>query len=112
MTTFYMIDKLYDDHLKMRASIDTKTTVTFDYAAWAATHGTVTSVNLVVKSGTLSITNESLTSNVRSATLQFTQAGMILIEIQASTSSEKKVNYLSIRSQDRSLNNYNGDYRW
>ena len=71
-------------------------THTIDYSPWADDNGTVTDVTLTVKSGSATIANESLTSNVKTFTVTTTNAGSSLIEAKATAGNNIDIYYLRI----------------
>lgn len=83
-------------------------TYSFDFTAWVEDNNDISSVTWTVKSGNAAVSGQSLTSNVASALIGFTDSGRSLIEIKATTSSEVMIANLDVVCRD--LNATNEDY--
>ena len=75
-------------------------TINFDYTSWAQVNGTVTTVTVTVESGQAAISNEALTSNVKSMVVTTSQDGRSLIKLVATAGNNKDVQWLEVVARD------------
>ncbi len=78
---------------------DATITYQFDFSPWAEDNNTVTSVVWSVEQGDATISNESLTSNVAEAQVNFPSNGGSSIKLVADTGTEKYVVWLNITAK-------------
>ena len=75
-------------------------TISFDYTSWAQVNGTVTTVTVTVESGQAAISNEALTSNVKSMVVTISYDGRSLIKLVATAGNNKDVQWLEVVARD------------
>jgi len=75
-------------------------TYTVDYSPWSDDNGTVTTVTLSLESGQASIGNESLTSNIKTFTIQTAETGASMLKLSATAGNNVDVMYLYVFSKD------------
>lgn len=75
-------------------------TINFDYSSWAQVNGTVTTVAVTVESGEAAVSNESLTSNVKSFVVTTSQTGKSLIKLAATAGNNIDVQWLEVAAKD------------
>lgn len=83
-------------------------TIKFDYSPWAEDNATVTGVTVTVEAGDAGISNESLTSNVKSMLVTTSNEGWSLLKLVGTDGTNKDVQYLEIVSKDpeRQISDY------
>lgn len=83
-------------------------TYSIDFSPWAEEYGTITTVTWTSKAGQAGISGQTLSNNVASALLTFSQEGSNLIEIKATNGTEAYVAYLDVLAKDpsTSVNDY------
>ena len=76
-------------------------TVTFDYSPWADDFGAVTSVVATVKSGQVTIANESVTSSVKTFTVATSETGASMLKlVSGGGGNNVRVDHLYIYTKD------------
>lgn len=83
-------------------------TIKFDYSPWAEDNGTATGVTVTVEAGDAGISNESLTSNVKSMLVTTSNEGWSLLKLVGTDGTNKDVQYLEVVSKDpeRQISDY------
>jgi len=74
--------------------------ITVDFSPWADDGGTVTAVTAEVKSGDASISNESISSNVKSFLLTTAQAGSSMVKLTGTAGNNKPIVHIYVVSKD------------
>jgi hypothetical protein len=90
--------------LKALSFVDQAETHTIDYNPWSDTHGSVTTVTATLKSGTATISNESLSANIKTLTITTPQAGQAMIKLTATAGLNTDTTYLYIYTKDPDAN--------
>lgn len=99
-TTFTVPARAIKDVHNDNVSKGDANTYEFDFTAWQEDNSTITSVTWTVVSGSVSITNETLSSGVASALITFNNEGRALVSVLAETATEKKKVWLETYAKD------------
>jgi len=75
-------------------------TIQYDFSPWETDNGTVTSVTWTKLRGQASITNESLSSSISSATITTPESGSSMIKITAIAGNNIFVTHLRVLTKD------------
>jgi hypothetical protein len=75
-------------------------TYSFDFSPWADDNHDVSSAAWEVIAGNASVSGASLTDNVATAQVTFSDSGGSLIKVTATTATEKYVAYLDVLAKD------------
>lgn len=100
-------NKIFQDNV----SIDQAKSYTIDLTAWAEENNNITTATWSNENGTASISNESLTSNIISALITFTNSETNLIKVVLNTGTQTLVLWIKILVDDPERNITN-DYNF
>lgn len=105
--------KAFDTNTEFKdnLSIGSARTYTIDLSPWAEENNNITSANWTVTNGAASVTNKTLSSNVVTALITFSNAETNLIKIELNTGTQKKIVWLTVRVYDPQ-SNYTSDYNF
>lgn len=73
--------------------------IKFDWTAWAAENGALSSVVWLVEHGDITVSSETLTSSVAQAKLAFNEIGSGLIKLTATSTGGVDIQYLQIMTK-------------
>ncbi len=107
---FVVTAKLGTPIIKDSAVIDTVYTYQIDYSPWAEDNNSINSVTWTVDAGSASISGETLSSDVASAQVTFSNEGRNLIKIKADTGTEVHIMYWNVSVEDPKTVIGFGDY--
>lgn len=97
----YRIKSNRKQHINTLRSNKSEThTIQLDYRPWEDDNGTVSSVSWTVKSGQVTIANESLSSGIAEATILTSEIGSAMVKIEATAGNNILNHYLKIHTKD------------
>jgi len=108
MKTFTISQDRNPETLNDLVQVDEAKTYTIDLTPWAQDNGDITAITWTIKAGTVTISDESLTANIASCLMTFTQSGNVRVQVKAQTSDDIHIINLGIAVKDRSR--YADDY--
>lgn len=79
---------------------DGSETVSIDYSPWSDDNGNVTACVVTVKTGTATVSNESLAGNTKTFTISNTQIGSSMIQLKATAGNNIDISHIRIMSKD------------
>ena len=88
---------------KDSVNIDSAKTYNIDYSAWSEENNNISTMTWTVKSGNAAVSNKTLSSNVATALITFSQVGKSLIQIKADSGTEIFTTYLELLVKDPNM---------
>ena len=87
-------------------------TYSCDFSPWAEDNNSITTATWTVKAGNVTLSNESLSSNVASALFTFSEAGRNHVELKADSGTEIYIVHLIILARNPYYPVWDYGYTW